>query len=96
MLCNELRSCWLDENEYHSLVRRLCSISDEFNPDYRADSFVAMNAKERFMAFRRARPRPPRLERRTVHARGLDFAVWASPRRLVMSPALCEGRSRPC
>jgi proline iminopeptidase len=31
------------------------------------------------MAWRRSRPRTPPLERRTVRARGLDFAVWLSP-----------------
>ena len=31
------------------------------------------------MAWRKARPRTPPLERRAVRARGLDFAVWASP-----------------
>lgn len=37
------------------------------------------SAKARFLAWRRARPRTPSLERRTVRARGLDFAVWMSP-----------------
>lgn len=31
------------------------------------------------VAWRRARPRTPPLARRTVRARGLDFAVWSSP-----------------
>jgi len=38
-----------------------------------------MNAKERFLAFRRAAPRPPHLEARNVRARGLDFAVFTTP-----------------
>lgn len=37
------------------------------------------SAKDRFLAWRRARPRTPPLEQRTVRARGLDFAVWMSP-----------------
>lgn len=36
-------------------------------------------AKERLVAWRRARPRTPPLSRRTVRARGIDFAVWSSP-----------------
>jgi len=34
------------------------------------------SAKDRFLAWRRGRPRAPALERHTVQARGLDFAVW--------------------
>ena len=40
---------------------------------------TAPGAKERFMSWRRGRPRTPPLERQTVRARGLDFAVWTSP-----------------
>jgi pimeloyl-ACP methyl ester carboxylesterase len=40
---------------------------------------TAPGAKERYLAWRRGRPRTPPLERRTVRARGLDFAVWMSP-----------------
>lgn len=36
-------------------------------------------AKARLLAWRRARPRTPPLERITVRARGLEFAVWRSP-----------------
>lgn len=36
-------------------------------------------AKSRLLAWHRARPRTPRLERRAVRTRGLDFAVWMSP-----------------
>jgi pimeloyl-ACP methyl ester carboxylesterase len=43
----------------------------------RAQSGVS--AKERLLAWRRARPRTPALERRTVRVRGLDFALWLSP-----------------
>lgn len=38
-----------------------------------------MDAKDRMVAWRRARPRTPPLARRTVHVRGLDFATWSSP-----------------
>lgn len=37
------------------------------------------SAKDRYLAWRRGRSRTPPLERRTVRARGLDFAVWTSP-----------------
>jgi proline iminopeptidase len=36
-------------------------------------------AKSRLLSWRRERPRTPRLERRSVRARGLDFALWTSP-----------------
>jgi proline iminopeptidase len=36
-------------------------------------------AKDRLSRWRRSRPRTPPLERRTVRARGLDFAVYTSP-----------------
>ncbi len=35
--------------------------------------------RERFLAFRAASGRSPRLERRTLRVRGLDLAVWTSP-----------------
>ena len=37
------------------------------------------SARDRFLAFRRTVPHPPRLERQTVRARGLAFAVFTSP-----------------
>lgn len=37
------------------------------------------SAKARYLEWRRGRTRTPPLERRTVRARGLDFAVWMSP-----------------
>ncbi len=37
------------------------------------------DAALRFLAWRRAQPRPPRLTHRTVEVRGLAFAVWESP-----------------
>lgn len=48
-----------------------------------------MNAKERFLAFRRAAPRAPHLEAATVHARGLDFAVFSTPAVAGATPLLC-------
>jgi proline iminopeptidase len=36
-------------------------------------------ARARYIAFKRALPRTPQLERLTVRARGLDFALWRSP-----------------
>ena len=52
-----------EQRDYYSLVRAPSSST----------------AKQRFLAWRRTRPRTPALERRTVRARGLDFAVWMSP-----------------
>jgi proline iminopeptidase len=37
------------------------------------------SARERYLAFRAAQGRPPRLERHTVRVRGLDLAVWTTP-----------------
>ncbi|MCC7002170.1 MAG: alpha/beta hydrolase [Gemmatimonadaceae bacterium] len=42
-------------------------------------SSAPLSARERLVVWRRARPRTPPLERLTVRARGLDFAVWMSP-----------------
>jgi proline iminopeptidase len=41
------------------------------------------------MAFRRALPRPPRLTRQIVNARGLDFAVFSSPAIAGATPLVC-------
>ncbi len=46
-------------------------------PDYLLP--VTETARERFLAFRRSLPRPPRLARRTVRVRGIDFAVFVTP-----------------
>ena len=46
-------------------------------------------ARDRFLAFRRSQARPPRLTRRTVRARGLDFAVFATEERPGATPLLC-------
>jgi len=43
----------------------------------------------RLAAYRRARGRPPRRERRTVRARGLDFAVWTTPAVPGVPPLAC-------
>jgi proline iminopeptidase len=48
-----------------------------------------MDARERFLAFRRSQPPAPRLGRRTVRARGLDFAVFTSPEVPGATPLLC-------
>ena len=48
-----------------------------------------MNAKERFLAFRRSAPRPPHLVAATVHARGLDFAVYSTPAVEGATPLVC-------
>ncbi len=48
-----------------------------------------MNAKERFLAFRRSAPRPPHLEARNIRARGLDFAVFMSPPVEGARPLVC-------
>jgi proline iminopeptidase len=47
-----------------------------------------MSARDRFIAFRRALPRTPRLESRVVEARGLRFAVHLSPE-VAGAPPLC-------
>ena len=48
-----------------------------------------MTARDRFTAFRRSLPTPPRLVRETVRARGLDFAVFRSPAVAGAPPLLC-------
>jgi proline iminopeptidase len=42
-----------------------------------------------FVAFRRSLPRPPRLERQTVRARGIEFAVFTSPPVGQAPPLVC-------
>ena len=46
-------------------------------------------ARDRFVAFRRSLPRAPRLARRTLRVRGLDFAVFLSPEVPGATPLLC-------
>ena len=41
------------------------------------------------MTYRRAQPRSPRLERRSVQARGLSFGVYTTPRVEGATPLLC-------
>ena len=50
---------------------------------------MSETARQRFETFRKSLPRPPRLERRIVHARGLDFAVWLSPDTASAPPLVC-------
>jgi proline iminopeptidase len=50
---------------------------------------VTPSARDRYFAFRAAQGRPPRLERHTVRARGLDFAVWTSPPVPGAAPLCC-------
>ena len=38
-----------------------------------------MSAYQRLVEFRRAQPRTPRLDRQTVRARGIEFAVFSTP-----------------
>jgi proline iminopeptidase len=42
-----------------------------------------------FLAFRKSLPRTPRLERQTVRARGIDFAVFSSPPVGDAPPLIC-------
>ncbi|MBW7932224.1 MAG: alpha/beta hydrolase [Gemmatimonadaceae bacterium] len=48
-----------------------------------------MSARDRFVAFRRAAPRPPHLEALTVEARGLRFAVHRTPAVAGALPLAC-------
>ncbi|MBY0490415.1 MAG: alpha/beta hydrolase [Gemmatimonadaceae bacterium] len=48
-----------------------------------------MSALARYLAFRRTLPPRPPLESLTVHARGLDFAVYRTPRVADTPPLLC-------
>lgn len=47
------------------------------------------SARDRFLAFRRSIPHPPRLDRQTVRARGLALAVFTSPPVAGAPPLLC-------
>jgi proline iminopeptidase len=48
-----------------------------------------MNARDRLLKFRATLPRTPRLERRTVAARGLEFAVFSTPAVAGAVPLVC-------
>lgn len=50
---------------------------------------VTASARERFAEFRRSLPRPPRLDRHDVRARGLTFAVFSTPPVEGAAPLLC-------
>ena len=60
----------------------------ERSPTRRRESSLS-SARERFLAFRKSLPRPPRLTRRAVRARGLEFAVFESPHVDEALPLLC-------
>jgi proline iminopeptidase len=45
--------------------------------------------RDEFIAYRRSVPRPPRLERQTVEAGGISFAVYSTPRIDGATPLLC-------
>jgi proline iminopeptidase len=47
------------------------------------------SARERFMAFRRELPRPPRLTQTTIAVRGLQLAVFSSPPVPGTTPLVC-------
>ncbi len=47
------------------------------------------SARDRFLAYRRSIPRPPRLTRHRVQVRGLDFAVFTTPPVAGALPLLC-------
>ena len=48
-----------------------------------------MTRRDDYIAFRRSLGPTPRLTRQTVHARGIDFAVWSSPPVPGALPLLC-------
>jgi proline iminopeptidase len=48
-----------------------------------------VSSRDRFTAYRRALPRPPRLTRETVRVRGLDLAVFRTPEVEGATPLLC-------
>lgn len=49
----------------------------------------SLSARERFIAYRRSLPHPPRLLRQRVGARGLDFAVFTTPEIAGATPLVC-------
>jgi proline iminopeptidase len=58
---------------------------------FASPSFVTatLSARERLLAYRRALPRLPRLERRSLSVRGLSFAIWSSPPVMGAVPLVC-------
>ena len=55
----------------------------------KAGEFKSPMSYADFLEFRRSLPRPPRLERQTVRARGIEFAVFTSPPIAGPPPILC-------
>src|SRR5258708_21859067 len=45
-----------------------------------------LSAYQRLVSFRRSQPRAPRLDRQTVRARGISFAVFSTPPVAVRPP----------
>ena len=50
---------------------------------------TSLSARERFMAFRRGLPRPPRLVKQMVPVRGLELAVFTTPPVPGATPLVC-------
>jgi len=50
---------------------------------------TSSTSRERFAEFRRGLPRAPELQRLTLRARGLDFAVWRTPDVPGGTPLVC-------
>lgn len=50
---------------------------------------LTQSSRARYLDFRRRLPRAPRLERRTIEARGLAFAVWCTPAVPDETPLCC-------
>jgi proline iminopeptidase len=48
-----------------------------------------VSARDRFLAYRRSLPRPPRLTRRAVRVRGLELAAFTTPEVPGATPLLC-------
>ncbi len=48
-----------------------------------------LSARERFIAYRRSLPRPPRLHKHVIKVRGLDFATYSSPEVSGATPLVC-------
>jgi proline iminopeptidase len=63
-------------------------VLDNVNPSARHFSHARLPYSD-FLAFRRSLPRAPRLERQTVRARGVAFAVFSSPPVPNAMPLVC-------
>ena len=53
-------------------------------------------ARDRYTAYRKTQPRPPRLSQQTVRARGLEFAVFSTPEVLGTPPLVCVNGGMIC